>query len=416
MIVFLVTFIIVMLAFSALLAATETAITAVSASRLYKLKEKGNKKAANALEIVKMKEKVISTMLIGNNLINTVCTSIATSIIVSFVGEEIGAILSSLSMATILIVFVEAIPKAVAVSKAESIIMLAYPTIKLFLKIFSPVNSILSVLFKLFCFVFRIKITDKIGGSEEVREAIEHQHNEGNVYKNDRDMLESILDMRDITISEIMVHRSNVITINAEISNKEIVKIALNNHYISRIPLWKDNEDNIVGVLSAKKLLQKLYEHENIEEINLSNFISEAWFVPENILAIEQLENFRKAKNYFACVVNEYGGFEGIITIADIVEEIVGKISEKDDKNSELMIRKIGHDFMIEGSTTIRDINRELGWRLNDEEANTIAGLIINKLENIPNINDCIIYQDIQFIVVGKEMNKITLVKAKLIR
>jgi Mg2+/Co2+ transporter CorB len=398
---------------SALLAATETAITAASPGKIYKLKSEGNKKAIIALNILKLKESVISTMVIGQNLINTICTTLATVLCISLLGDRLGTIVASAIMALIIITFVEVVPKAIAVAKAESILILTAPAIIIFLQIFTPLNILLNRTVKIFCFIFRIKINNKTSGAEEVREIIEHHHQEGNVYKADRDMLGGILDIRDMTISEIMVHRSSVIALNIDLPNDEIIPLILSSAK-ARIPLWKDTKDNIIGVLHSRDLLQNLYENNNnLDKINIKKLITEPWFVPDNAPVIQQLHSFRHRSNHLACVVDEYGDLQGIMTLEDILEEIVGQMHHKHD-DDHTIIKKSENEFIIKGSATIRDINRELGWDLPDDHATTIAGLIIYQTEHIPDQGVHIIIYNIKFTILKRGGNKIEIVRATI--
>ena len=404
-----------LLALSALFAATETAITASSPGKMHKLKSEGDKKAAIVLTLLKTKEKVISTMLIGNSLINTICTTIATGLFINLLGKDIGTIISSVVMAFLIIVFAEVVPKAIAVAKAETIVLATATTITFFLKILRPINAILDLAVKIFCFIFRINLKQEISGTDEVRGIIEHHHHEGHVYKNDRDMLGGVLDISDMSVSEIMVHRSSITTIDANQSNKEIVSIALASPH-TRIPLWQDSKDNIIGILHIKDLLRSLYDNNNdIQKINIKKILTPPWFVPEHAQVSQQLNLFRERKNHFACVVDEYGDLQGIITLEDILEEIVGQIHDEHDNFSDSIIVKGNSEYIIHGSTSIRDINRELNWNLPDDDANTIAGLIIHESQHIPNQGEILEVLNLEITIQKKLGNKIELIKAKVL-
>ena len=406
-----------LLAISALLASIETAITASSPGKLHKLKSEGNRTAGLVLNILKKKEKVISTMLIGNSLINTICTTLATSVFIDVLGDHhLGTIVSSAVMAFMIIVFAEVVPKAIAVAKAEDITLFSVRAITVFLKILNPVNVMLDYAVKIFCFIFRIDLKQEISGAEEVRGVIEHQHQEGNVYKADRDMLGGVLDIRGMTVSEIMVHRSGMTAINIDEKNEEIIRFALNSVH-SRIPLWKENKDNIVGVLHIKDLLKALYERGNDpQKISLSTIITPPWFIPDNALVMQQLNAFRERKSHFACVVNEYGDLQGTITLEDILEEIVGQIDDEHDKSDVAIIKKSSSEFIINGLISIRDLNRELNWNLSDEFANTLAGLIIYEMERIPEQGESIVLFNLKFTIVKKISNRIETIKATVLR
>lgn len=398
--------IIIMITLSALFAATETAITASSPGKIHKLKVAGDKRAKTVLQVLKKKEKVIGTLLIGNSLINTVCTTIATTLFISFLGDN-GPLVASAVMAFIIIVFAEVVPKAIAVAKAEQLALKMVSTIVIFLKLFKPINIALDYITKIFCFIFRINLNPQISGTEEVRGVIEHYHQEGGVYKTDRNMLGGILDIRNMTVSEIMTHRSNIITINIDLPSEVIIKTLLSNSH-TRIPLWKDNRDNIIGILNLKDLLKSLYEHNNDQKkININELLTPPWFIPENALVVDQLNAFRERNNHFACVVDEYGDLQGIITLEDVIEEIVGPITDEHDRHSDEIIKKSDTEYVIKGTTTIRDVNRELDWNLPDDDVNTIAGLIIHKIARIPNRGEIIELFNFKIIILKKTANKI---------
>lgn len=408
--------ILVMLIISALLSAIETSITAASPWKIHKLRSGGDKRAARVLQILQVKEKVISTMLIGNSLINTISITMATALFIEMThNQHTGTVISSIVMSFLIIVFAEVIPKAIAVTNAEAIAIFTSKAVTIFLWALSPVNKTLDYATRIFCFIFRINLNQQVSGADEVRGMIEHHHHEGNVYKTDRDMLEGILDIRNMTVSEIMIHRSKMVSINIDTPNAEIIKLALMSMH-SRIPIWKKSADNIIGVLYIRDLLKALYDqNNNPAKLSILSLLHKPWFIPENALVIQQLQAFRERKYHLACVVDEYGDLQGIITLEDILEEIVGQIHDEHDKFGEEIIQKSESEFIVDGSTTIRDINRELNWDLPDDDANTIAGLIIHKIERMPNQGDVIEMYNLKITIIRKTTNKIHSVKINLL-
>lgn len=384
MIIFLLIFVLLLVGASGYLAAIETALTAASPGRMQKLKSEGNMKAIAVLKIFRIKDQVISSLLIANSFINTLSTTIATTVMIGLYGEEKGTILSSSIMAVIIIVFAEVVPKAVALVKADNIILSTTGLINNCMSILRPVNYALNIVIRLFFKVFRIRSGEVMSGTEEVRGMIEHNMEEGKVFKSDRDMLGGVLDMGNITVSEIMVHRSNMITIDADLDLAVITDKALHSSH-TRIPLWRGSKDNIVGILHIRDLINALYSNNfDYSKIAISDFISDAWFVPENALVIDQLQAFKKKRSHFALVIDEYGELCGIITLEDILEEIVGQIYDEHDSQSNNIVKISDTQYMIDGSTSIRDVNRELNWNLPYEDANTFAGLIIHEVNKLP--------------------------------
>ncbi len=396
-----------LLLFSSCLSGVETAMVAAVPGRMQKLKAEGSTKANMVLKLLKMKDKVISTILVMNTISNTICTTVAAGLFISLYGEEFGTLISSTLMSIFIIVFCEVIPKAIAVVHAENIALHVSPYVNILMWILYPVNFGLNLIVRVFCFVFRINLNPHVSATDELRGAIEHHHQEGNVFKNDRDMLGAVLDLGSITIDEIMVHRSNVKMINADLPVKDIVSAALASPH-TRIPMWKDNRDNIVGILHIRDLLKALHSHGfNYSKVYAADFMSEPWFIPNHALVSQQLNEFRKRRSHFAMVIDEYGDLQGIVTLEDVIEEIVGQIDDEHDKQVERIIRKSAARFVIDGSISIRDLNREMNWTLPGEEASTLAGLIINHATRLPEQGENFIINNLKMTIAVRKRNQI---------
>lgn len=407
MLFIVVSFIVILLGMGAIISATETAITATSPGLIQKLKLEGNKKAELLLGLLKIKEKVISTLLIGNSIANTLCTTIATGVFIEIFGDDMGTVISSIVMSFTIIVFSEVIPKAIAVAKSEKIALTATSALIVFLKILKPINIALIYITKVFCFIFRIDLRQKVSAADEVRGVIEHHLSEGNVFKDDRDMLGGILDIRNLVIADIMVHRSNIVTINIDTPTDKIIKTVLSSNH-TRIPFWENNPDNIIGILHVRDLLSKIYNTKSkITEMDIRSLLSETVFVPDNSLVTQQLQMFREGQTHLACVVDEYGDLQGIITLEDILEEIVGQIYDEHDTGKSKIIAKSKSEFIVDGSVPIRDLNREFNWQIPENEATTLAGFIITKMERLPNQGEFIIEKNLKMIVQKKSENRI---------
>lgn len=417
MIWFSVAIVIFLLSMSFFISALETAIIAASPGRiLAKVNEKNSKakKAKLLSELLNNKDKVISTLLIIYSILNTVATTVATGIIIDIFGEDNGTIIASALMSLLIIVFAEVIPKAIAVSKSVQIAIGGAYFIQYALKIMKPINYFLQKILVGFCFVFRINLKNEVSATDEVRGVIEHYHKEGNVKKGDRDMLGAVLDLRHIKVNEVMVHRSSIITINADLPISDIINKALSTPH-TRIPLWKGSKDNIIGILHLRNLLKALHKQNfDYKKIHINDFISEPWYIPENTLLTTQLYEFRTKKKHFAIVVDEYGDILGILTLEDILEEIVGQIDDEHDLSLNNIINKGNNKYIVEGSTTLRDINRELNVDLPDEEAHTIAGLIMYEMERIPNVGESIVISDIKMTIAKRKNHTIKSVLLEL--
>lgn len=407
MLFIVVSFIAVLLGLAALISATETAITATSPGLIQKLKSEGNKRAELLLGLLKIKEKVISTLLIGNSIANTLCTTIATGVFIETFGDDMGTLISSIVMSFTIIVFSEVIPKAIAVAKSEKVALMATPVLLVFMKILEPINIALVYITKGFCFIFRIDLKQKVSATDEVRGVIEHHLSEGNVVKDDRDMLGGILDIRNLVIADIMIHRSNIIAININTPTNKIIKTVLSSNH-TRIPFWEGNQDNIIGILHVRDLMNKIYHTKSKNsEIDVRSLLSETVFVPDNSLVTQQLQMFREGQTHLACVVNEYGDFQGIITLEDILEEIVGQIYDEHDTGNSKIKSKSENEFIIDGSVPVRDLNREFNWQIPENEATTLAGFIITKMERLPNQGEFLVEKNLKMIVKKKSENRI---------
>ena len=326
MVFIIISLIIGLLAFGALMAAGETSITASAPGKLHKLKSDGNKRANTVLKIIKIKDRVISTLLIGNSLSNTLCTTIATSLFIDVLGDDMGTVVASIVMSFVIIVFSEVVPKAIAVAKPEKIALFSAPAIVILLKLFKPLNILLAYVVRIFCFVFRINLKQEVSVEDEVRGVIEHHMHEGNVVKDDRDMLGGILDIRNMVTADIMIHRSKVFAISIDTPNEKLLKTALASNH-TRIPIWEKTPDNIIGILHIKDLVRKIHGAKiNVKDINVRSLLKTPIFVPDNALLTQQLQIFKEGQSHLACVVDEYGDLQGIITMEDVIEEVFGQI------------------------------------------------------------------------------------------
>ena len=404
-----------MLCISSIISATETAITASSPGLIQKLKAEGNKRADLLLGILKIKEKVISTLLIGNNLANIICTTIATSLFIEFLGDDVGTLVSSIVMSLVIIIFSEVIPKAIAVAKPENIAIAITPIVIILLKILQPINIILAYFVKVFCFVFRINLQHKISAEDEVRGVIEHHMYEGNVVKDDRDMLGGILDIRNMVVSDIMIHRSNIVAIDINTNPKEIISSVLASPH-SRIPFWENNQDNIIGILHIKDLISMMYDKKEKNKIDIRKLLNSPYFIPDNALVINQLKTFREGQTHLACVVDEYGALQGILTLEDILEEIVGQIHDEHDSSENKVVKKSDTEYMIDGTMSVRDLNRELNWTIPETDSTTIAGFIIDKMQKIPDRGEYLIENNLKMIVRKKFENRIKTIQVVILK
>ena len=407
MVFLIISLIIGLLAFGALMAAGETSITASAPGKLHKLKSDGNKRASTVLKIIKIKDRVISTLLIGNSLSNTLCTTIATSLFIDILGDDMGTVVASIVMSFVIIVFSEVVPKAIAVAKPEKIALFSAPAIVILLKLFKPLNILLAYVVRIFCFIFRINLKQEVSVEDEVRGVIEHHMYEGNVVKDDRDMLGGILDIRNMVTADIMIHRSKVFAISIDTPNEKLLKTALASNH-TRIPIWEKTPDNIIGILHIKDLVRKIHGAKiNVKDINVRSLLKTPIFVPDNALLTQQLQIFKEGQSHLACVVDEYGDLQGIITMEDVIEEVFGQIYDEHDYTHNKITKTSQNEYIIDGTVSVRDVNRELGWDLPETDATTIAGFVINEMKRIPNEGEFITIDNLKIVVKKKTQNRI---------
>ncbi len=256
-------------------------------------------------------------------------------------------------------------------------------------------------------------IEQSLSPREELRDAMALFNRDGLSVKQDRDRMGGLLDLHELEVSDVMVHRTKIRSINAEDAPEVVVREILHSPH-TRMPLWKGTTDNIVGVIHAKDLLRALYEVENdATRIDVMKVASKPWFVPDTTTLLEQLNAFLRRKAHFAIVVDEYGELEGLVTLEDIIEEIVGDIADEHDLDVQGVRQEADGSVVVDGTVPIRDLNRALDWSLPDEEATTIAGLVIHETQTIPKERQAFTFHGKRFIVMKREKNRITRIRIK---
>ncbi len=403
-IIFLILFLILL---SGFFSGSETALTAVSKAKIHQLEKKKNPRAKIVNFLKLQKEKLIGTLLLGNNLVNTLATAIATSFIINYSNNSEKAIIYSTCIMTILILlFGEIIPKTIAINKAEKYSLLFSPIIRFLVKILSPFTNLIHYFTHSILKIFKFKISTDIGTTEdELRGAIDlHAKTEGS--RHEKDMLQSILDLDDLQVKEIMTHRKNIEVIYVNNSINANIKKILKSQY-TRLPLYDKNSDKILGILNVKDVLKI----KNNKKLDLKTIAKNPWFIPETTSVLDQLQEFKKKQRHLAFVVDEYGTLMGIVTLEDVIEEIVGDIEDEHDIKIKGAKRLKDGNFTINGNVTIRDVNREFGWNLPDNKASTLAGLIFYEIKTIPEPGKIFSFYNYRFEIIKAKKNHIEIVK-----
>jgi Mg2+/Co2+ transporter CorB len=282
---------------------------------------------------------------------------------------------------------------------------------RLAVRVLGPLLAVVEAVVRVLMRLVGVKIGANqplLSPTERLRGAVDLLHSEGKVEKTDRDMFGGLLDLRELQVSDVMVHRTEMVTINADLPPEELVREVLASEY-TRIPLWRDKPENIIGVLHAKDLLRAIRATEgDTSRIDVSTIALPPWFVPEMRSVSEQLKAFRRRKTHFALVVDEYGEVEGIVTLEDILEEIVGDIADEQDVAVAGVRAQPDGSVVVDGSVPIRDLNRAMDWSLPDEEATTVAGLVIHEARSIPERGQSFTFHGFRFRVLRRERNRIT--------
>ena len=395
---------------SAFFSGSETALTAASRARMHALEEDGVARAGLVNRLLDSRERLIGALLLGNNLVNIAASALTTSLFLTIFGEA-GVVYATLVMTALVVVFAEVLPKTYAILNADRMALSVAPALKILVALLAPVTAALQFLVRHTLRLFGSSIDDDadvLAAHEEIRGAIELHHKEGGVVKGDRDMLGGVLDLRDLDVSDIMVHRTKMVAIDAELPPAEIIDQALRSSH-TRLPLWKGEREEIVGILHARTLLQALRDSRgDVSKIDVMALATPPWFVPDTTALKAQLAAFLKRKNHFSIVVDEYGEVMGLLTLEDIIEEIVGDITDETDVPASDAHPQADGSLMVEGLVPIRDVNRLMDWDLPDEEATTVAGLVIHEAQTIPNPGQTFNFHGFRFEVLRRHRNRIT--------
>ncbi|MGE5505987.1 MAG: HlyC/CorC family transporter [Actinomycetota bacterium] len=401
--------IVVLQMMSAFFAGSETALTAVSKPYMHQLEADGDRRAAIVNRLIKGRDQLIGALLLGNNLVNILASSLATGALVGLFGEA-GIAYATAGMTVIVVIFGEVLPKTYAIYNANRMALLAAPPVAALVLLLTPfvrgMELVVRLVFRLFGATYATEASVR-DAMMELRGAIE-VHARGEEVKTEQQMMRSILDLGDVEVGEIMTHRRAAVTIDADQPPAEIVEQVLKSPY-TRIPLWRGEADNIVGVVHAKDLLRAVRAlGGEVEKLDVVEIASDPWFIPESTSLLEQLQAFRERREHFALVVDEYGSLKGVVTLEDILEEIVGEIADEHDVSVPGVRPQGDGSYIVDGQVTIRDLNREFEWRLPDDEAATIAGLVLHESRQIPQPGQAFLFHGFRFEVLRRQRNQIT--------
>ncbi len=402
--------VLLLICMSGFFSGSETALTAVSRGRMRQLETNGNQRAGAVAKLTENKERLIGALLIGNNLVNVLSSALATSLFLALFGES-GVVYATLVMTVMLVIFAEVLPKYLGISQTDRFAMTVVPLIRRFVAVVAPLAYVVDIIVRRILSVVGIRIgagQSILSAHEELRGAVEVLHEEGSFVKEERDRLGGVLDLSELDVGDIMVHRTAMRLVNADDPAEVVVREILESPY-TRMPVWRGETDNIVGIVHAKDMLRALHAVDNQpSRIDIMKVANKPWFVPDTTRLQDQLNAFLRRKAHVALVVDEYGELEGLVTLEDIIEEIIGDIADEHDIEVAGVTTEADGSVVVDGTVPIRDLNRALDWDLPDDDANTIAGLVIHEAKAIPAEKQAFTFHRKRFIVLKREKNRIT--------
>ena len=410
-----------LLALSGFFSGSETALTAINRASMHQLAPTRSG-ARIALRLTEDNERLIGSILLGNNLVNVLATALATMFFTALLGDS-GVAYATLVMTALVTIFAEVAPKTYAITTATESAIRVAPAISVVVRIFAPLVGAIMALVRLGFRMIGLQVDPDahvLAPHEEIRGAISLHHHEGGVEREERDRLLAALELRERVVSDVMRHRRDLASISADEPSEEIVSFCLSSPH-TRIPLWRGEPENIVGILHAKDLLRAVDRQIRgagditgaIATLDVMSVAMKPWFVPDTRPLDDQLRAFLKRRQHFALVVDEYGSLQGLITLEDILEEIVGEIADEHDVEAEGLVREPSGGVVVPGSMSIRNLNRACDWELPDEEATTVAGLVIHEAQAIPTQGQVFAFHGMRFEVLERERQQVTRLRVK---
>ena len=395
---------------SAFYSASETALTASSRAAMLRLEKQGKRDAGIVNRLMAKRERLLGAILFGNNVTNIAASTLATGVLLEVFGKR-GIIYATLVMTVLIFVFAEVLPKTAAFNAPDRMALLVAKPVESTVRLFSPILRAVEWLVRLMLRALGMpvgKIQSILSPREELRGAVDLMHRAGMVEKSDRDMMGGLLDLRELTISDVMIHRTKMVMLDADEPPGELIDAVLAAG-VTRLPLWRGSPDNVIGVLNAKEVWRALHDAEgDAAKLDINALAKPPWFVPDTTPLAEQLKAFRHRKTPFALVVDEYGELEGLVTLEDIVEEIVGDITDEHDIAVPGVRPLPDGSVNVDGAVPVRDLNRAMDWNIPDDEATTIAGVVIHEARSIPEPGQSFTFHGFRFHVLRKTRNRIT--------
>jgi len=407
--------VLILLILSGFFSGSETALTASSEPRMHELARQGSTRAQIVIALQERKPRLIGAILLGNNLVNIFASALATGLMLQAFGQA-GVFYATAVMTTLVLIFAEVLPKTYALGHADRMALKVAPLVKPVVAVLAPVSLTVNKIVELTLKLFGASVSAEQLHShreEELRGIIALHEGPAPEIRQERQMLRSILDLDDVEVYEVMTHRRNVEMLNVREAPRTLVDQVLNSAY-TRLPLYDEDQDNIVGVVHAKALLRAIgTSDKGMDGVDAQQVATEPWFIPDSTSLLEQLQAFRQRREHFAIVIDEYGAFMGVVTLEDILEEIVGEIDDEHDMAVAGVRPQADGSYIVNGTVTIRDLNREFDWHLPDDEATTIAGLVLHEARMIPEPGQVFSFHNFRFEILRRQRHQITLLRVR---
>lgn len=399
-----------LLCMSAFFSGSETALTAASRARMHQLEKEGNKRARAVNRLLAKREDFIGAILLGNNLVNILASVLATSLFTALFGQGGLALAAATAVMTVtVLIFAEVMPKTYAISRPDSVSLAVARPISVIVRIASWVIKLIQAIVNIVLRIIGLGTPAQlVSAEEEIRGAIDLHTLEGGVASDDRLRLVGALDLKELLVEDVMIHRKNIQMLNADLDRRQLVMKALASPH-TRLPLYRGEKEEIIGILHAKDLLRAaLPIGGDLDKLDLDSILRKPWFVPETTPVKDQLDQFLARGQHFALVVDEYGELQGLITLEDILEEIVGAIHDEHDVQVQGVRPQPDGSVNVDGWVPIRDLNRATGWDLPDDEAVTVAGLVIHEAQTIPEPAQSFVFHGYRFHILRRHRNQVT--------
>ena len=400
---------VVLLLGSGFFSASETSLMSLSKIRIRYMEDEGVKGAKLVGSLIEKSSDLLSSILVGNNIVNIAATSVSTSLFISIFGDG-GVAIATAVMTVLVLVFGEITPKTIAANSPEKVAVVVSKPISIIMKITKPIVWVFNLLTGI---IFKIMGIDNDGvkpfiTEEELKAMVNVSHEEGVLEMEEREIINNVFQFGDMQAKEAMIQRLDMVAIDIEDSYDEIIEL-FKSEKLSRLPVYQESIDDIVGILNIKDII--FLSDEEIENFDIKDYVREAFFTYEFKKITQLLEEMKKEKTQMAIVVDEYGGTAGLLTIEDLVEVIVGDIDDEYDEEEEEIVKINDNEYLVEGSTKISDVNEQLGINLESEEFDSIGGFIIGYLKRIPEENEIIEVEDVKFKVESLDKNRINKIR-----